>query len=105
MAATTTEPAEALGGMLAPRRRGGGRKWTSYLLPAYSGLVMVYLLIPIAIMVLYSFNQSHSHLPLVTFNWQGFTTQWYKQWNGIPGLTPAFFLSLRLALASTVISA
>jgi spermidine/putrescine transport system permease protein len=105
MAATTTEPAEALSGMLAPRRRGGRRKWTSYLLPAYSGLVMVYLLIPIAIMVLYSFNQSHSHLPLVTFNWQGFTTQWYKQWNGIPGLTPAFFLSLRLALASTVVSA
>jgi spermidine/putrescine transport system permease protein len=64
--------------------------------------VIVYLAIPIAVMVLYSFNKSNAHLPTVTFNWQGFTTEWYRTWNQVPGLTPAFFLSLRLAAASTM---
>ena len=68
-------------------------------------LVILYLLIPIAFMIVYSFNQSHSRLPLVTFNWEGFTLQWYQQWNQIPGLTPAFFLSIKLALATTVVAA
>jgi spermidine/putrescine transport system permease protein len=65
----------------------------------------LYLLIPITFMVVYSFNQSHSALPQVTSKWQGFTTQWYRQWNGVPDLTPAFFLSIKLALIATVISA
>ncbi len=57
-------------------------------------------------MILYSFNQSaHSRLPQVNYKWEGFTLQWYQQWNGIPGLTPAFFLSIKLALATTVVAA
>jgi len=40
----------------------------------------------------------------VTFAWQGFTANWYRTWNQIPGLTPAFFLSLRLAFVSSVAS-
>jgi spermidine/putrescine transport system permease protein len=71
-------------------------------LPTYSAAVILYLLIPIGIMILYSFNVSRSHLPNVTFKWQGFTTQWYQEWNQIPGLTPAFFLSLKLAFSSAV---
>jgi len=86
-------------------KRGARRRWTTYVLPLYSGLVIVYLLIPIAIMILYSFNDSRSHLPVVTFNWQGFTTQWYQTWKQVPELTPAFFFSLRLAAASTAVSA
>ncbi len=64
----------------------------------------MYLLIPIAMMILYSFNDSNSHLPTVTFNWQGFTTEWYQTWNQVPGLTPAFFLSLRLAFVSSLVA-
>ncbi|MDP9297477.1 MAG: ABC transporter permease subunit [Actinomycetota bacterium] len=86
-------------------KRGARRRWTTYVLPLYAGLVIVYLLIPIAIMILYSFNDSRSHLPVVTFNWQGFTTQWYQTWKQVPELTPAFFFSLRLAAASTAVSA
>lgn len=81
------------------------RHWRHYILPTYSTMVFLYLQIPIVIMIVFSFNQSHSKLPLVTFNWQGFTTQWYRDWNQIPGLTPAFFLSLKLALATTVVAA
>jgi spermidine/putrescine transport system permease protein len=90
---------------LAPVPRGERRRWTYFVLPIYSSAVFLYLLIPISVMVLYSFNQSHSALPQLTFKWQGATTQWYREWNGIPGLGEAFFLSIRLALLSTLVSA
>ncbi len=90
---------------LAPVPRERRRRWTYYTLPVYSSAFFLYLLIPITFMVVYSFNQSHSALPQVTSKWQGFTTQWYRQWNGVPDLTPAFFLSIKLALIATVISA
>ena len=74
-------------------------------LPIYVGLVIAYLLVPIAVMILYSFNGSNAHLPTVTFKLQGFTTEWYREWNKVPGLTPAFYLSLRLAFASAITAA
>jgi spermidine/putrescine transport system permease protein len=90
---------------IAPPKRERSRGWTYYVLPLYSAVFFLYLLIPIAFMIIYSFNQSPSALPQVTAKWQGFTTEWYRQWNGIPGLGDAFFLSIKLALLSTVISA
>ena len=90
---------------LAPVPRERRRRWTYYVLPIYSSGFFLYLLIPIAFMIVYSFNQSRSALPQVTFKWQGFTTQWYKEWQGIPGLGDAFFLSIKLALLATVIAA
>jgi spermidine/putrescine transport system permease protein len=89
---------------LAPVPRERRRRWTYYVLPIITTGFFLYLLIPIAFMVVYSFNQSHSALPQVTSKWQGFTTQWYREWNGIPGLGPAFFLSIKLALLATLIS-
>ena len=85
-----------------PRARSGHRR---FWLPAYVVIVIAYLLVPIAVMVLYSFNGSNAHLPTVTFKLQGFTTQWYKTWNQVPGLTPAFYLSLRLAFATAATAA
>jgi spermidine/putrescine transport system permease protein len=90
---------------LAPVPREQRHRWTYYVLPVYSAGFFLYLLIPIAFMIVYSFNQSHSALPQVTSKWQGFTTQWYREWNGIPGLGNAFFLSIELALVATVVSA
>lgn len=90
---------------LAPVPREQRRRWTYFVLPVYSAGFFLYLLIPIVFMIVYSFNQSHSALPQITSKWQGFTTQWYREWNGIPGLGDAFFLSIKLALAATVVSA
>lgn len=87
----------AAGALPATRRR---RRRPA--LPIYVGLVIAYLLVPIAVMILYSFNGSNAHLPTVTFKLQGFTTEWYRTWNKVPGLTPAFYLSLRLALATAI---
>jgi spermidine/putrescine transport system permease protein len=99
--ATTAPEREA-----APRRPGprSRRRWTRFLLPAYSWLVIAYLVLPIAVMIAYSFNRVTTGLPQVSFAWNGFTTQWYQQWSNVPGLTSAFWLSLRLGIASTVLA-
>jgi spermidine/putrescine transport system permease protein len=104
VSAVAAPAAEAVAETAPPPARGGRRSWTPFILPTYSAIVLLYLLVPITVMILYSFNQSHSHLPTVTFSWQGFTAQWYREWKQIPGLTPAFLLSLRLAVASTAIA-
>jgi spermidine/putrescine transport system permease protein len=83
-----------------PRRR----RWTRFVLPAYSWLVIAYLVFPIAVMVLYSFNRVTTGLPQVSFAWSGATTHWYQEWSSIPQLTTAFWLSIRLALVTTVLA-
>ena len=80
------------------------RHWGRWLLPTYSWLVIIYLVFPIAVMAIYSFNRVLSGLQLVSFSWNGFTWQWYRQWSNIPGLTSAFWLSVRLAIVSTILA-
>src|SRR5438067_7128654 len=87
-----------------PPRQRGRRRWARFILPTYSWLVIFYLVIPIIAMVVYSLNQSTTPTPNVSFAWNGFTTKWYSQWNQIPGLTPAFVLSLKLAAATTALA-
>ena len=55
-------------------------------------------------MILYSFNKVTTGLPQVSFAWNGFTLRWYQQWDAIPQLTSAFWLSVRLALGATVVA-
>jgi spermidine/putrescine transport system permease protein len=83
-----------------PRRR----RWTRFILPAYSWLIIAYLVFPIAVMILYSFNKVTTGLPQVSFAWNGFTLRWYQQWDAVPQLTSAFWLSVRLALAATLVA-
>jgi spermidine/putrescine transport system permease protein len=91
---------EAAPGHRAPRRRRRAR----WVLPLYSWLVIAYLVLPIFVMVAYSFNKVTTGLPQVSFTWNGFTTQWYQQWSSVPGLTSAFWLTIRLGIASTVLA-
>jgi spermidine/putrescine transport system permease protein len=83
-----------------PRRR----RWTRLILPGYSWLVIVYLVFPIAVMVAYSFNRVTTGLPQVSFAWNGATLKWYQEWSGIPQLTSSFWLSVRLAVATTALA-
>ena len=99
--ATATAAGETRTAGPARRRR---RRWTRFILPVYSWLVIAYLIFPIGVMILYSFNKVTTGLQQVSFAWNGFTLQWYKEWSNIPGLTSAFWLSIRLAIASTVFS-
>jgi spermidine/putrescine transport system permease protein len=102
-AAVTTQAGREAAAQAPPARR-PRRHWGKTLLATYSWLVIAYLVFPIAVMVIYSFNKVNTGLPQVSFSWNGFTTQWYREWSNIPGLTSAFWLSIRLAVASTVLA-
>jgi spermidine/putrescine transport system permease protein len=73
-----------------------------YVLPTYTWLVIIYTIVPIAVMIAYSFNKAPAGR--LTFHWSGFTTQWYSQAFDIADLTSALVHSLEIAVASTLIS-
>jgi spermidine/putrescine transport system permease protein len=72
-----------------------------HVLTVYSLLFFVYLLLPIAIVVVFSFNH-----PTGKFNyvWQGFTWDNWLHWDGVPGIRSAIILSLEIALVASVIA-
>ena len=78
------------------------RRWTRFVLPAYTGLVIIYLVSPILVMILYSFNDSG--FKRVSFRWLGFTTKWYPKVFAKPDLTAALKNSLIVASISTIIA-
>jgi spermidine/putrescine transport system permease protein len=72
-----------------------------HVLTVYSLLFFAYLLLPIAIVVVFSFNH-----PAGKFNytWQGFTWDNWRYWDGVPGIRSAIILSLEIALIASVIA-
>ena len=68
-------------------------------LAAYSLLFFAYLLLPIAIVIVFSFNH-----PTGKFNytWQGFTWDNWRYWDGVPGIRSAIVLSLEIALVASL---
>jgi len=80
-----------------------GRRWTRFVLPGYAGLVLFYLVFPILVMILFSFNDSG--FKKVSFRWIGFTAQWYAKVFDKPDLTAALKNSLIVAMVSTLIAA
>ena len=70
-------------------------------LAVYTWVVLAYLFIPIAIMILFGFND-----PIGRFNfqWQGFTLDWYRRLFEIEDLTTALRNSLIAAAVATVVS-
>lgn len=81
-----------------PRRR----DWAPALLHAYTWLLIAVVLVPIAVMIVFSFNQTPNGR--VTLRWHGFTTYWYAHALGIADLTAALWHSLEIAVGSTVIA-
>ncbi len=72
-----------------------------HLLTAYSILFFAYLLLPIAVVILFSFNQ-----PIGKFNytWQGFTWDNWRYWDGVPGIRSSIILSLQIALIASIVA-
>jgi spermidine/putrescine transport system permease protein len=66
-----------------------------------AGLVVLYLLIPIAVIFFFSFNDPAGRY---NFTWVGFTLDHWSNAFGIPELNDALFTSLKLALLATLIS-
>ena len=78
------------------------RRPSHYVLPVWTGLVILWTVMPIAVMVVYSFNKSPNQR--ATFHWYGFTTYWYRHVFQIPDLTNALIHSLVVASVSTAIA-
>jgi spermidine/putrescine transport system permease protein len=78
-----------------------GRGLLDLALNVYAGLMLVYLLAPIAIIILFSFNDPVGRF---NFTWQGFTLEHWKDPFGVPGLQEALVNSIQIAALSTVIA-
>jgi spermidine/putrescine transport system permease protein len=72
-----------------------------HILTVYSLLFFVYLLLPIAIVVAFSFNNPPGKFNYV---WHGFTLKNWENWDGVPDLRNAVFLSLKIALFASIIA-
>lgn len=81
-----------------PRRRP-----TRFALPLFSGLVIAYLLFPLAIMIVFSFNDTEP-ADRIVLRWRGFTTAFYERLFEIADLTEALRNSLIIAASSTVVA-
>jgi spermidine/putrescine transport system permease protein len=77
-------------------------RWTrEHAVNVVAGLVVLYLLIPIAVIFVFSFNDPAGRY---NFTWVGFTLDHWSNAFGIPELNDALFTSLKLALLATLIS-
>jgi spermidine/putrescine transport system permease protein len=72
-----------------------------YLLLTYTGLAVIYLLLPVAIIILFSFNDPIGRR---NFVWQQFSLDAWLNPLGVPGLANAVWLSLVIAFVSTLIA-
>ena len=70
----------------------------------YSWLLLIYLFVPIFGMVFFSFNDVLAGRPQITFEWNGATLRWYRELTQVVGLPESFWLSIRLAVVSTVVA-
>ena len=80
------------------------RGWTwlrEHAINIYAGFAIAYLLIPIAVIILFSFNNPAGKY---NFTWVGFTLSHWGNVFSIPDLNSALLTSLRLAALATLIS-
>jgi spermidine/putrescine transport system permease protein len=76
-------------------------RWRTRLLGTWSVLALVYLFLPIAVVILFSFNDPAGRYNLT---WEGFTLDHWKDPFGVEGLGTAFKNSLLIAALTTVIA-
>jgi spermidine/putrescine transport system permease protein len=87
-----------------PAARRERRVWAfvrRHVLTAYALFAFTYLLVPIAVVVLFSFNDPAGRF---NFTWQGFTLKHWENWDAIPGLRSAVTLSVEIALIASIVA-
>ncbi len=81
--------------------RRAARSASHYALPVFTALAIGYLLIPIVVMIIFSFNDYQGKF---NFVWHGFTLAAWEQPLAWPGLADAIRTSLVIAGLATVVS-
>jgi ABC-type spermidine/putrescine transport system, permease component II len=72
-----------------------------HILTAYSILFFVYLLLPIAVVVVFSFNNPPGKF---NYTWNAFTWDNWIHWDAVPGIRSSIILSLQIALLASLIA-
>jgi spermidine/putrescine transport system permease protein len=72
-----------------------------HLLTVYAILAFAYLLVPIGLVILFSFNDPAGRF---NYTWQGFTLDHWRNWDGVPGLRDAMTLSLEIAFLASIVA-
>ena len=72
------------------------------LLPTIYWVVIGITLVPILVMIIYSFNNTPTNR--ITFQWHGFTTYWYQNLTQVSGLGSSFLTSVEIAVLAAIIS-
>jgi spermidine/putrescine transport system permease protein len=75
------------------------RRGADWLLNAYAGLALIYLLVPIAIIIVFSFNDPRGRF---NFIWQAFSLDAWKHPFAVQGVGDALETSLKIAALSTL---
>ncbi len=84
-----------------PRNRRRGGRLLDLGLNAYAGLALIYLLVPIAIILVFSFNNPRGRF---NFLWQEFSLDAWKEPFAVPGVGDALLTSLEVAALSTLVA-
>jgi spermidine/putrescine transport system permease protein len=84
-----------------PARQVIARFFDRWSLVVYTLLAVIYLLLPVAVIILFSFNDPAGKS---NFVWQGFTIKYWLDPFGPLGLSDAVLLSLAIAILSTAIA-
>jgi spermidine/putrescine transport system permease protein len=77
------------------------RRLERWVLPVYTTLAVGYLLLPIAVMIAFGFNDPAGRF---NFTWQGFTLENYRTVFRFPQLTEALANSLVVATVATIVA-
>jgi spermidine/putrescine transport system permease protein len=99
------EAATATAERESPRVEGGGggrrlgRRALDWLLNAYAGLALIYLLVPIFVIIVFSFNNPRGRF---NFIWQEFSLEAWKDPFAVPGIGDALLTSVEIAVLSTI---
>ncbi|MDF1595459.1 MAG: ABC transporter permease [Acidimicrobiia bacterium] len=84
------------------RRKPSAWAWIKRkILPVYMVVALTYLFMPVAIVILFSFND---HLGRYNFTWQGFTLDHWQNAFGVPRLFDSLVTSLQIAFISSAIA-
>jgi spermidine/putrescine transport system permease protein len=100
-AATATAAEDVARTGRGPGNRRLGGKLLDAGLNIYAGLALLYLLVPIAIILVFSFNKPRGRF---NFIWQEFSLDAWTDPFGVPGLGDALRVSLEVAVLSTLIA-
>ncbi len=101
MTALAGEVLELAGEAASPPPRQGRKRPARFILPAFSWLVILWLITPIIVMIVFGFNDTTGKFNI---KWQGFTLRWYRNLFAISDLTDALVNSLTIAVISTVLA-